>query len=50
MYLGVVFAAGILALGCGLFVFDFYINSLGVFIYNFFAMAFLRADAAWLGN
>ncbi|WMJ77497.1 MULTISPECIES: BCCT family transporter [unclassified Sedimentibacter] len=50
VYLGVVFAAGILTLGCGMFVFDSYINSLGVFMHNFFVMAFTRVDPTWLGS
>ena len=50
VYLGVVFAAGILLLGTGLFVFDSYISSLGVFIQNFFVMAFSRLDPAYMGG
>ena len=50
VYLGIVFAVGILVFGCGMFVFDSYINSIGVFIHNFFIMAFSRLDPAWIGS
>lgn len=50
VYLGVVFAVSILIFGCGLFVFDSYVNSLGIFMHNFFGMAFSRLDPIWMGS
>ena len=50
VYLGAVFVVGIMVFGCGLFVFDSYISSLGTFIQNFFVMAFSRLDTAWMGS
>lgn len=39
-----------MVLCCGSFVVDAYVDSLGVFIQNFFNMCFSRQDAAWMGS
>lgn len=49
-YLSLVMALALLFLCCGMFVVNSYVDSLGVFIENFFTMCFSRVDISWMGS
>lgn len=42
--------AAVLILGPGLFIFDSYLESFGLYIQNFISMSTFRGDSAWLGG
>ncbi|MBP1971389.1 choline-glycine betaine transporter [Virgibacillus natechei] len=47
--LALLLMVAVLILGPGLFIFDSYLESFGLYVQNFFSMSTYRSDEAWLG-
>lgn len=50
VYLSGVMLISVVCFGCGIFVFDSYIDSFGVYLREFFNMALSRTDTAWVNS